>query len=140
MGQFGANELGVVNVIEGHSVIDLVWHVTWYEREMVELMRSRKLAGSELWMLGHEERNSAIKKMNEGRGVEEVLSESRMVFEEMLEEMGKLDDDDLVNSAAFEGMPGDWKPIEIIAGSSFEHYDGHFVDLESWLEDLMRRK
>ena len=69
LGMFSLNELEIEGVIEGQSVIDLIWHVTWYEREMVELMRSRKLAGSELWMLGHEERNSAIKKMNEGHNI-----------------------------------------------------------------------
>ena len=69
-----------------------------------------------------------------------MLNESRMVFEEMLKEMGKLVDDDLVNPAAFEGMSEEWKPIEIIAGSSFEHYKGHFDDLERWLKELKNRK
>ena len=39
------------------SVKDILAHVTWFEREMVGMLKSRTLAGSKLWELSQDERN-----------------------------------------------------------------------------------
>jgi uncharacterized damage-inducible protein DinB len=44
----------------GWSVKDLVAHITWSEREMMEVIRQRALVGSPLWALGQDERNAIV--------------------------------------------------------------------------------
>src|SRR4051812_25757537 len=53
------------------SVKDVVAHVTWYEREMVDLLRERRLDGSDLWLLPHTERNEAIYRENRSRSLDD---------------------------------------------------------------------
>jgi len=46
--------------VEGKwSVKDIIAHVMWNEQEMVPLMQTRSLIGSELWDLSQDERNEA---------------------------------------------------------------------------------
>ncbi|MFN2216624.1 MAG: hypothetical protein ACK2TS_06740 [Anaerolineales bacterium] len=47
----------------------------------------------------------------------------------MLKLLQELDETDLNNPAAFEGMPGDWQPWNVIASNTYEHYDDHVADL-----------
>ncbi|MDE0217922.1 MAG: hypothetical protein OXJ90_01530 [Spirochaetaceae bacterium] len=47
---------------------DIVAHVIWYEREMVGVLKSRVLAGSDLWALPVDERNSAVPGIREHGG------------------------------------------------------------------------
>ena len=69
--------------VEGDwSVKDIVAHVTWYEREMVDLLRARALAGSDIWNLPLDERNAAIFEQNRKRTLADVLAESRAVFQQ----------------------------------------------------------
>src|SRR5262249_54248648 len=62
------------------SVKDLIAHVTWFEREMVDLLRDRALAGSDLWMLPQDKRNAAIYAENRDRPLDDVLAEARRVY------------------------------------------------------------
>src|SRR5512136_1207249 len=43
------------------SLRDILYHVAWYECEMVELIRLRALVGSQWWKLPVDERNDKIK-------------------------------------------------------------------------------
>ena len=59
------------------SAKDLVAHVTWYEREVVKMLRSRTMEGSGLWALGPDERNAAIHSTQaRGMTLEDVRAES----------------------------------------------------------------
>ena len=49
------------------SVKDVIAHVTWFEREMVGVLRARALVGSDLWNLSRDERNAAIHEQNRDR-------------------------------------------------------------------------
>ena len=47
--------------VEGDwSTKDVLAHVTWYEREMVGMLKSRTLIGSDWWALPLEDRNTAV--------------------------------------------------------------------------------
>ncbi|MFQ5976858.1 MAG: DinB family protein [Candidatus Heimdallarchaeota archaeon] len=119
-------------LIEGEwSVKDIIVHVTWYEREIVELFRSRALNGSELWELPPDQRNSIIFEQNRHRALQEVLIESQQVFQELLLAVESLSEEDLVDPQKFSGMPTDWLPWKIIASNSFEHYQQHLSKIRS---------
>ena len=43
------------------SLRDILYHVAWYEREMVEMIQLRTLVGSPWWVLPVDERNTHVK-------------------------------------------------------------------------------
>jgi len=116
------------------SVKDVVAHVTWYEREMVDLLRERSLDGSELWLLPHSERNEAIYRENSDRSLDDVLGEAKRVYEQLVAQVQKLSNEDLSDPARFANMPEDWVPGDVLAENSYRHYPDHITELREWLE------
>jgi len=116
------------------SVKDLVVHVTWSEIEMVGMLREHSLAlASPHWMLSTDARNQAIYEENRARALEVILAEAQAVHAELLVEMRKLGDADLNDPSRYAGMPEDWVPWQILAGSTYRHYAEHTEDLENHL-------
>jgi uncharacterized damage-inducible protein DinB len=121
--------------VEGDwSIKDIMAHVAWHEREMVEVLRAREVAGSPLWELPTNERNAAIYEENRHRTLDDVLSDSGRVFRQLLREVEALSDDDLNDPSRFKEMPTDWLPWKLIAENSYEHYPGHVDSIRNWLE------
>src|SRR5437588_6316103 len=82
--------------VEGDwSVKDIIAHVTWGEREILEVFRRHELAGSELWNLPQNERNAAVFEQNRHRSLGDVLAESRRVHHDLLQALEPLSDEDL---------------------------------------------
>ncbi len=50
----------------------------------------------------------------------------------MLDAMGTLTDEDLLDASHFAEMPSNWKPWEVIASNTYEHYDDHLAELATW--------
>jgi len=117
----------------GWSVKDVIAHVNWYEQEMVVLLDTRELAGSELWGLPADERNIPIHEQNKDLVLDEVLAESNQVFERLWELISQLEDDDLMEASSFDQMPEDWEPWQVIASNTYEHYQEHVPDIRAWL-------
>ena len=72
------------------SAKDLVAHVTWYEREVVKMLRTRTMDGSDLWALGPDERNAAIFAEARGMSLEDVRAESAGVFAALIKQLEAL--------------------------------------------------
>ena len=122
--------------VAGHwSVKDIIAHITWFEHEMVGLIKAHALVGSELWNLPTDDRNAAIYDSLKDQPLEKVLEESAEVYEELIEVLPTLSDEDLVNPGNFPGMPPDWQPGVIIAQNTYEHYQQHTPDLHKWMAD-----
>ncbi|MCX6030963.1 MAG: ClbS/DfsB family four-helix bundle protein [Chloroflexi bacterium] len=115
------------------SVKDVLSHVAWFEREMVGVVRTRALVGSDLWNLAQDQRNAAIFAQNRDRSLPDVLAEATRTYAEMLAAVETLTDADLADPAHFAEMPADWRPWEVIASNSFEHYRDHALALRAWL-------
>ena len=120
-------------VVGEWSVKDIIAHITWFEREMVGVLRAHTLIGSDLWNLPHDERNAAIFEQNRHCPLSDVLADARQVFPQLVELVQSLDDQDLIDPSRFANMPADWQPWKIIAGNSFEHYRAHATELRAWL-------
>ncbi len=119
----------------GWSVKDVIAHVNWYEREMVSLLEQRELAGSELWELPTNERNVLIYEGSKDQPLEEVLTESGQLFEQLWALVSELAEEDLVDSSRFNQMPEDWEPWKVIASNTYEHYQQHIPDIRAWLAE-----
>ena len=116
------------------SAKDLVAHVTWYEREVVGMLRSRALDGSGLWALGPDERNAAIHEQARGMSLEDVRAESVSVFTAFIEQLELLPADAYHDASRFSNMPPDWVPWKLIAGNTIWHYPDHTGAISRLLE------
>ncbi len=115
------------------SVKDVIAHVTWVEREIVPVMRTYVLAGSELWELSDYERNEIVYQRNRDRSLQEIMSDERQAYANLLEAVQTLDDADLNEPQRYRHMPQDWIPWQLFAGNSFDHYRDHMTSLREWL-------
>lgn len=115
------------------SVKDVIAHVMDGERELVSLLRSHVVAGSELWDLSDDERNEIVYQQNRERPLQEILSEEQQAYADLLAAAQTLSDDDLNDPHHFHQMPQEWVPWRIFAGNSFQHYQDHMPALRAWV-------
>lgn len=122
-------------VLEGWSLKDTIAHITWYEREMVQVLQNKALVGSELWDLPTDERNQAIFEANQNRPLQDVRREAQKIFERLVELLERLEEQDLYDPNRFDQMPNDWQPWEVIASNTYEHYPDHIDQVRKWLAE-----
>ena len=116
------------------SAKDLVAHVTWYEREVERMLRSRTMDGSGLWALGTDERNAAIFHEASGMSLEDVRAESERVFTALMEELEALPEEAYQDASRFSDMPPEWEPWKLIAGNTVWHYPDHMGAIRRLLD------
>jgi hypothetical protein len=121
------------------SVKDIIAHVSWHEREMVGVLRSHALLGSELWNLPQDQRNAQIFEENKQRSLEDVRTEASGIFLELCEGAEALEEEDLTDPGRFPGTPSEWQPWQLIANNTYEHYQQHMPDVRAWLEGSEER-
>lgn len=134
LAQFTQEQMVSVNIVGNWTIKDVIAHITWFDREMVQLLQTRELAGSDLWLLTDDKRNVIIYNENKDRPLDEVMAESNTIYQQLESEIMKLEDVDLVDPARFKQMPLDWVPWEILEGSTNRHYIDHREGIEAWLE------
>ena len=117
------------------SIKDVIAHVNWYEREMVNVVENRALLGSHLWEFPADERNIPIYEQNKDLPLKQVLAEHSELFEQLWGLVSQLDDEDLVDASRFDQMPADWEPWRVIASNTYEHYQQHIPDIRAWLAE-----
>jgi hypothetical protein len=127
------------------SVLDVVIHVTAYERWLVEWLeaasRGELPPPSDMDIPNVDERNAAILAKHRGMKVHEAWIESQDVFEKLIERIEALHEKDLTDT-----MRTSWfvtpywkenKPLwQCIAGDSYEHYHQHLPAIRTWLANL----
>lgn len=117
----------------GWAVKDVMAHLSWFEREMVGLIRERALAGSELWNMSQAERNAAIYEQNLERPLAQVQKEADEIHADLAAAVTTLSDEELQDASHFDKMPPQWRPWEVLAGNSYEHYLDHIPPIRRWL-------
>ena len=120
------DDLMLKSGIEGDwSAKDILAHVMWYEREMVRLLNSRSLIGSDLWELPLDDRNDEIHKEVKGMSLNAVRLGSEDAFGELIRQLNRLPEEAFGDPAHFQNMPSEWKPWDVIASNTFRHYREH---------------
>lgn len=107
------------------SAKDIIAHVTWYEREVVKMLRIRTMDGADLWAVGPDERNAAIHREVRGMSLEDARAESAGVYAALMEQLELLPEEAYHDAARFTDMPPDWVPWKLIAGNTIWHYPDH---------------
>jgi hypothetical protein len=114
------------------TVKDHIAHVTWYEHEMMIVLSQRSIAGgSPLWETPTDGRNALIFKEIQEKPLLEVLAEARSAWAELWPLLRALSEEELNDPALFTDMPAEWKPWEMIASNTYEHYQEHTAILRS---------
>lgn len=117
------------------SLQDIIAHIAWFEREMVQLLEGHTLrTASSLWELPQDARNAAVFAQNRDRDLDAVLEEAEGLYPQMLALIERLAEEDLHDPARFAGMPADWRPWQILMQNSYEHYAAHAPAVRAWLE------
>jgi hypothetical protein len=119
---------------DGWSVKDIIAHVAWHEREMLEVTKERALVGSDLWNKPLEERNATIYQENRHRPLAEVLTEAEAMYRQLEPRLEALTDEDLTDAGRFRDMPAEWLPWQLFASNTYEHYQEHIPQIQAWLE------
>ena len=119
------------------SVKDIVAHVAWSELELIPVMQTHVMAGSELWNLSLDERNETVVQQNRNRSPHEILTEEQEAYAQFLQAAQALSEEDFNDPRRFKDMAKDWIPWQIMAGCSFRHFQDHMPSMREW---LMRRK
>jgi len=115
------------------SVKDVIAHVMDGERELVQIMHTHVVTGSELWNLSDDERNEIVYQQNRERPLHESRSEEQQAYANLLAAAQTLSDDDLNDPHHFQRMPEEWVPWRLFAGNSFKHYQDHMPALHTWV-------
>ena len=118
----------------GWSGKDIVAHVIWYEQEMVGMLKSRVLAGSDLWALPVHERNSTVHEEIKDLTLQEVRAWDDRTFPALIQQLELLPEEGYVDATYFERMPGEWDPWKVIAGNTFKHYPEHLPAIQALIE------
>ena len=121
------------------SVKELVAHLTWYERAVVD--GARQVMGQGTYTrpadqqpaLTIDERNAHIAAENHTRPVRDVLAEAEQVFNQLLAVVEACPDD-LLNDPQRVGRPDEITPWMLIANNSFAHFRHHEPAIRTWLD------
>jgi hypothetical protein len=104
--------------------------VAWYEREMVEVLRLRTLVGSPWWDLSLDDRNARILAEGQAISLFDAYQQEQLTFSQLQGLLSTLRDEELEQARYFKDMPPDWKPWEMIASNTYEHYPQHLQDIK----------
>jgi DinB family protein len=144
LAQVGAERMELP-VVEGTwSVKELVAHLTWYERAVVEGARQVLGGGSYrrsgMAGLGLDERNARIAADARSRKVAEVLTEAERVFDQLAEIIAACPQDPL-NDPRRLGLPkgDDRLPWMLVADNAYAHYRLHEQPARAWLAQMSTR-
>jgi hypothetical protein len=142
LARVGPERMEVPGVEGMWSVKELVAHLTWYERAVVEgaqqvastgrFDRESLHARSGLAGLSMDERNAAIAERSRARPVTDVLAEAETVFGQLLGIVTAIPDE-LLNDAQLLGLADDIPPWMRVANNSYSHYRVHEDALRTWL-------
>lgn len=123
------------------SVKELVAHLTWYERAVVD--GARQVMGGAAFtrpgdgMGGLDERNARIAAEAHDRPLSDVLAASEQVFRDLMALLRGVPDQ-LLNDATLLGLQDDIPPWMRVANNSYAHYREHAEDVRAWLDAQQR--
>ena len=135
-----ATELEKSGSFENFSIKDLIAHISWYETQMVELLESKSLIGSDLWSFESKKRNQVIFKMNAERNLQDVLIEFNQVSKKIMNLIGDMSEEEMNNPMCYSKMPEEWVPWKVIAENTTAHYKQHALDLEKRLQKIKKKR
>ncbi len=136
LAQVGVERMDVPGVEGDWSAKQLVAHLTWYERAVVEgaqhVLTSGTFKRQRPSGMGIDEWNAQIAAQSLQRPASAVLAEAQAVFDQLLGLISACPQD-LLNDPTRLGLPEDMVPWMGVANNSYAHYRQHESSLRAWL-------
>jgi hypothetical protein len=140
LAEVGVERMEEPGVEGAWSVKELIAHLTWYERRIVESAQQIVNTGTDptrvrsgLAALSMDERNEIIAAESRQRPLADVLAEADQVFSQLLGVIAACPDE-LLNNAAVLGLPDDIPPWMRVANNSYGHFREHEASIRAWLD------
>ena len=119
------------------SVKDVIAHLTSYNRWFVQASEAHfrgempPLDGTE--DMDFEQRNLFRHQQTRDHSLADVQTESRQVFDRLLEVVEAHSEEFLTQPQQFEGAPGPLLVWKMLEGDGYEHYRDHMRSIRAWL-------
>lgn len=142
LAQVGAERASVPAINGYWSIKDTVGHVNYYERWLLQWLeaaaRGQIMLAPRRETIDVDERNAIIFRENRDRTWDDVLGESRLVFERLLLLVKLLPPSDMFETEQYARyvIPfwGSRMPLwKCVAENSYEHYEEHAASIRAWL-------
>ena len=128
LAQIDPEHMGEPGVTSDWSVKDIVAHIGFWERSVLDGLRTgeRGLQGEV------DEINERVFRANRDRPLGEVLAEAREIYRDLLATIEALPEDALTAPDRFTWTGG--RPVWVaIAGNTYWHYPEHAESIRAWL-------
>ena len=139
LAQIGPDRMEEPGVEGTWSAKELVAHLTWYERAVVEGAQQALGTGrytrpqTGLTGTGMDERNAYIAAESRPRSVSDVLAEADQVFSQLVAMIAACPQE-VLNDPHRLGLPDDFVPWMAVANNSYAHYRQHEQAVRAWLD------
>ena len=104
---------------------DVICHITWYDKEILEALETKSIARSKFWNMSIAERNEMIFNDTQEITLDEILKESRSVFDELVKAIKELSDDELNSEEHIKRKSDKRITWDFIGANNFWHYEDH---------------
>jgi|SRR5690606_1283611 uncharacterized damage-inducible protein DinB len=121
------------------SVKDVIAHLTyherWYADRLEEQLRGERYTPQPIDLMPFDERNEIVYQQNRDRSLADVLAESRLAFQRLIEGVEAHTEAFLTEPHEFEGAPGPVLIWQMLRGDVYNHYPQHIPSVREWLAD-----
>ena len=104
---------------------DVIAHLTWYEKELLDALEKQSQVDSEFWNMEVEKRNDMIYRKTQEHSLNEIIQESKRTFEELIDVVATISDEDLNSDTYVKRKKGTRVTHDFIGGINFWHYEEH---------------
>lgn len=112
-------------ISEKWYVKDVIAHITWYDKELLEALENRSIVESKFWNMSVSDRNEMIFNKTQERTFNEILKESKSTFVDLITKIEAMSNEEL-NSDVFIKRKSDTRITwDFIGGITFWHYEDH---------------
>jgi len=117
------------------SIKDIIAHITSYDRWLGLTLALRCQKPPDMWIeeLPLDEFNRRLYVENKDLPLNQVLQESKEVWNEILEETRAKSEDYLFSEQSVQGVLYKFKPCNILKSESYGHYLDHVPALLTWI-------
>lgn len=139
LAEVGEARMDEIGAHENWSMKDVVSHCMYFE-EWVNQRFEEKAAGkpyveSDLDKMYFHDRNEVVRKQHQDRPAQEVLADSRRIFEEFYHWAESLTEEELHSTDFLPDLPPDFPTWKIFPNMSYEHYRRHEKWVRTWLDN-----
>ncbi|MFX0123760.1 MAG: hypothetical protein ACFFAE_08990 [Candidatus Hodarchaeota archaeon] len=103
---------------------DVIAHITWYDKNILEALKNKSIVGSEFWNMSIDDRNEMIFNETQNMTLNEVLKVSKNTFNSLILSIEDMSDEEL-NSDDFIQRKEKRITWDFIGAGNFWHYEDH---------------